>query len=207
MPASGMRRVLRRSFCLATLLAAIFLYSVPPASARQGDSRAGLFIGTTTYAVDSYTTFGTTFGGSYGYEFQDDLMWTLGGAFSSTDGQTTVVDAMGNSQVVDLKANSAAFQTGLVAFFNRSQGSLVIPYVGAGLSFLNYDLTFPGTTIGTTSGTGPGAYAQAGIELRLTRSLTLIPQLGLQVHTIKTETGESKGLLSGGLVFTLRIST
>jgi hypothetical protein len=202
-----MSRRMRRCLGAAALLCAALSGAAAPAGAREGDARAGLFIGTTTYALDSYTTYGTTFGGSYGYEFQNDLMWTLGGAFSSTNGEATVQDAMGNPQVVDLKANSAAFQTGLVAFFNRSRGSLVVPYVGAGLSFLNYDISFPGTTIGTTSGTGPGAYAQAGIELRLTRAITLIPQLGLQVHTIKTESGDSKGLLSGGLVFTIRIST
>ena len=190
------------------LLALLVCVGATPALARKGDARAGLFIGTTTSSVSGYTTFGTAFGGSYGYEFQDDLEWTFGGTFASTEGNTTVTDASGaNPHEVTLTAKTAAVRTGLVAYFGRSLEGAVVPYVGGGLSFLNYDLTYPETSVGTTSGTGPGAYVQAGVELRLTRAVTLIPQLGLQVHTIKTESGDRTGLVSGGLVFTIRIST
>lgn len=190
----------------AALLFATLLLPAHAALARKGDARAGLFIGTTTFTVQDYRTFGTTFGGSYGWEFEDDLMWTFGAAFSSTDGEATVTDAAGNTQIVETHATAAEARTGLVAFFGRAAGGSVVPYAGAGLSFLNYDLEFPGTTVGTTSGTGPGAYVQAGVELRLTRNVTLIPQLGVQVHTVKTESGDRTGLVSGGLVFTVRIS-
>jgi Outer membrane protein beta-barrel domain len=190
----------------AALLIAALLCGAAPAAARQGDSRAGLFIGTTTQSVDQYTTFGTTFGGQYGYEFQDDLLWTLGGSFASTEG-TAIVNTPSGPMQVDLRARTAAFQTGLLTYFNRQPSSLVIPFAGGGISFLNYSLEYPNTVIGTTSGTGPGAYVSLGVELRLTSSLTLIPELGLQVHTIKTQSGDRKGLLSGGLIFTLRIST
>ena len=92
---SARQRVLGRAAWAAAWAIAGLVWAAGPAAAREGDSRAGLFIGTTTFAVDSYTTYGTTFGGSYGYEFQDELMWTLGGAFSSTNGQATVTDSAG----------------------------------------------------------------------------------------------------------------
>ena len=191
---------------LATLLAAlaVTLIGGTRAGAAEGDTRAGLFLGTTTFSVEGITTSGTTFGGSFGYEFSQDLMWTVAGAFSSTDGEETVVVA-GNPQVVQVNATTSEFRTGLLAFFNRTPTSDVIPFVGGGLSLLNYDIDFTGTVVGKTSGTGPGAYFEVGLELRLTRRVTLIPQLTVQGHTIETETGESTTLLSGGLVISLRI--
>jgi hypothetical protein len=177
------------------------------ARAAKGDSQALLFIGTTTFAAGGATTFGTTFGGSYGFEVLDDLLWSFGGAFSSTDASETATDAAGNTQAYKITAVTSEFRTGLTAFFNRR--GAVIPFVGGGLSFMNYDIdyTYPGSEVGKTSGTGPGAFVGAGVELRLTRSTTLILRLTVQEHIIKTETGETTGLTSGGLVFSLRIST
>lgn len=197
-----------RACALTLLLAALGLcLSAGAAWARKGDSRAGLFVGTTTFAVQDYTTFGTTFGGSYGLEIQDDLLWSSGLAFSSTDGETTVTDSSGNERTVALHATSSEFRTGLVNYLGRSAGGAVLPYIGGGLSVINYSLDFPGTTVGTTSGTGPGAFVLVGVELRLSRSVTVIPQFGVQAHSIKTESGDSTGLLSGGLTITVRIST
>lgn len=172
-----------------------------PAWAFQGDSYAGLFVGTTTYGVEGYSTYGASFGGSYGYEYATNRLWTLGATFASTSGTTT--DTSGT--LYNLSASSAEFKAGLLAYFN-SERSAFRPYLGAGLSVLSYKLDFPGTTVGKTDGTGPGAYGEVGLEIRLTRHFTLIPQFGLQAHTIKTEAGASTGLLSGGLVFTLRIT-
>jgi len=190
--------------CAGALLGLALLAA--PATAREGDSRAGLFLGTTTNNVDAYTTFGSIFGFSYGYEFANDLLWTAGAAFTST-AATATVDVNGTPTEVDLEARTYAARTGLLAFFAHSRAGLGIPFVGAGLSVMAYDLNYPNTTVGKTSGTAPGSYATVGVELRMTEHITLIPEFGIQVHTIKTQTGASKGFLSGGLVFTLRIST
>lgn len=199
----GRRRLLPRAAAPALLLVLALMVLAAPAWARKGDSRAGLFVGTTTFTVDGYRTFGTQFGGFYGTEVADDLLWSFGGTFTSTEGEE-VVDVAGTPTVVNLRATTSAVRTGLAAYFNRNGG--IVPYVGAGLSYMNYDLQYPNTTIGTTSGTAPGAYANVGVEFRVSRSITIIPQFGFEVHTITTETGESKGLLSGGLVLTVRIS-
>jgi outer membrane protein W len=202
---AGMRpaAMLPTAMLPAAMLLAVLLLWAGPARARQGDQRLGLFVGTTTTAVQTYTTYGVDFGGSYGYEFADNVLWTVGASFAATDG--TATDTSGNP--VTLHANTAEFQTGLLNYFNRHPGSLIIPYVGAGVSVLNYSIDYPGTTVGTTSGTAPGVYGQVGVEFRMTRNFTVIPQLGVQVHTIKTQTGASTGMISGGLVLTLRISS
>lgn len=202
-PARRTRRRWPGAAAAALLLALALALTATPARARKGDSRAGLFVGTTTFTVDGYRTFGTQFGGFYGTEVADDLLWSFGGTFTSTEGQATV-DVAGTPTVVDLRATTSALRTGLAAYFNR--GGVVIPYVGAGLSYMNYDLKYPGTTVGTTSGSAPGAYANVGVEFRASRSITVIPQFGIEVHSITTETGQTKGLLSGGLVLTVRIS-
>jgi Outer membrane protein beta-barrel domain len=183
---------------LALLATLATLASAPPAWARKGDSRAGLYVGTTTFVVGDTTTSGVDFGGSYGWEFEDNLLWTLGGSFASV---------AGDSGGVPLNAKTAAFETGLLAFFNRTPSSTVVWFMGGGLSVMNYDFEFPGTTIGTTSGTAPGAYAMFGAEIRLSREITFIPHFAVQVHSIETQSGATQGLLSGGLVFALRISS
>lgn len=203
-PARATRRRWVGAAASALLLALALVLPAAPAQARKGDSRAGLFVGTTTFTVEDYRTFGTQFGGFYGTEVADDLLWSFGGTFTSTNGQATV-DVAGTPTVVDLRATTSAVRTGLAAYFNR--GGVVIPYVGGGLSYMNYDLQYPNTTIGTTSGTAPGAYANVGVEFRASRSITVIPQFGIEVHSIRTETGQTKGLLSGGLVLTVRISS
>ena len=197
-------RFLRVLWPVAFGAALLLLVAPPGAWARKGDTRGGLFVGTTTFTVDGYRTFGTQFGGHYGFEVSDDLVWSFGGTFTSTEGEDQV-DVAGTPTTVLLRGTTAAFRTGLAAYFNRR--SAVVPYVGAGVSYMNYTLDYPNTSVGTTSGAGPGAYAHAGIEFQVTPSISLIPQFGLEVHTIRTETGSTKGLLSGGLVFTVRIST
>lgn len=184
---------------LTVLLACTAL--APPARADQGDSYAGLFLGTTTYGVQSYTTHGGSFGGLYGYEYAENRLWTLGATFASTTGTTT--DTSGTTY--DLSASTAEFTTGLLAYFTP-ESAAVRPYLGAGVSLLAYNLDFTGTTVGKTKGNGPGVYGRVGLELRLTPHFTLIPQFGLQAHSIRTESGSTTGMLSGGLIFALRIT-
>ena len=172
----------------------------------KGDSRAGLFLGTSTQSVDGLRTFGTVFGGNFGFEFEKDLIWTIGGAFTSTDGETVVTDAMGNSQIVSLKSNTAALRSGLLAYFNRKPDSIFVYFLAGGLSVLNYDFQFGGTSVGDTSGTVPGVFGNLGLEIRFTQSSTVILSYGVQVHRIDTQAGEGVNLISGGLLFSFRIS-
>jgi outer membrane protein W len=180
----------------------LLLLWTAPALAREGDSQTTLFVGTTRFMSDDATSYGTTFGGSYGYEFIDDLLWSVGLAFSTTDGTATVNDTRYN-----IYASTTTLQTGPTYYFNRTPKSLVIPFIGAGLSVLNYDVRydFPGSKLGKTSGTGLGGYGQVGVELWLTRSTTLILAYQAAAHDVKTQAGDHLTLRSGGLQLSLRI--
>jgi hypothetical protein len=173
-----------------------------PAEAVEGSTQTLIFVGTTRFQSDDATSYGTTFGGSFGYEIIDNLLWSAGIAVTTTDGTATV-----NNKTYDIYARSTTLQTGPTYYFNRSPGSLVIPYIGAGVSLLNYDVEyeFPGSDLGKTSGTGPGGYALAGVELWMSRSITLVLQYTLAAHEVKTQDGDRVTLRSGGLGLSLRI--
>lgn len=173
-----------------------------PASASEGDTQTLIFVGTTRFTSDDATSYGTTFGGSFGYEIIDDLLWSVGVAFSTTDGTATV-----NNTRYNIYARTTTIQTGPTYYFNRAPQSLIIPFIGAGVSALNYDVRyeFPGSELGKTSGTGLGAYGVAGVELWLTRSTTLILAYQESGHDVQTQAGDHVTLRQGGLQLSLRI--
>ncbi len=190
----------------ATLAAAgallLILLAAAPAAATEGDTQALLFVGTTRFTSDDATSYGSTFGGSFGYEIVDDLLWSVGGAFSTTDGTATV-----NNKRYNIYARTTTLQTGPTYYFNRSPRSLVVPFIGAGVSVLNYDVKyeFPGSELGKTSGSGFGGYGLVGLELWLTRSTTFILTYQESGHDVKTQSGDHVWLHQGGLQLSLRI--
>ena len=190
------------SIVMGVFLAASVAWGAP------GDTRATLYIGTTTFTAGGTTTTGTTFGGSLGFELVQDLMLVVGGGFSATDGEKIADDGTGTGaqRSYPVSTTTAEARVGVARFFNRS--GVVIPYVGGGLTFLNYEIdhTYPGSEMGKNSGTAPGVYAMGGLEVRMTRNTTMIFQLGVQTYSLESETGESVGGTSGGLSFSLRIS-
>lgn len=210
MPSKNTLRLPRPRFPEIALILAVaaMMMAIPSAvMAAKGDVRTGLFVGTTTVTVKNYRTFGTHFGGTFGWEFEKNLLLTAGGSFVSADGEAVVTDSSGNSQLVMLSGTTAAARTGLLVYLNRDPDSIANVFLGGGVSLLSYDFDFTGTEVGKTSGTAPGFFANLGVEINFTDQLTLILTLGMQAYRIKTETGDSTGLASGGLVFSLRISS
>lgn len=196
----------RRLVILAMMVFAVMVVYAPPAAfGAKGDTRAGLFVGTTTLTVKSHRIFGTQFGGTFGWEFKEDLLLTVGGSFVSADGDVVVTDSAGNSKVVALSGTTAMASTGLLYYLVRERDAILNVFAGGGVALLNYDFEFTGTEVGKTSGTSPGFFANVGLEINLTDQLTLILDLGFQAFRIKTEAGDSTGLASGGLVFSLRL--
>jgi len=192
-----------RSGTLAGLvLVAALLMAPVTAEAMQGDSRTTLYVGTTRFQAPDASTYGTTFGLSWGYEVIDDLVWGIGIATTNTDGSVIV----GRESRL-ISAQTTTEQTGLTYYFNRSPTSLVVPFIGGGVSVMQYeiDYSFPGSYLGRTSGTGGGGFALAGVELWMTRSITLIMQYQAAAHEIKTQSGKTAQLDSGGLLLSLRI--
>ena len=209
MPPKNSHRRLRPGFHVIILfmaLAGMMIHAPSVALGAKGDTRAGLFIGTTTLNLKSYRTFGTHFGGTFGWEFEEDILLTVGGSFVSADGDAVVNDSGGNPQLVNLSGTTAAARTGLLAYLFRDPNSIANVFVGGGVALLSYDFVFTGTEVGNTSGTAPGFFANIGVEINFTDQLTLILDLGMEAYRIKTESGDSTGLRTGGLVFSLRIS-
>ncbi len=190
-----------RGFLILLFSAVVWLTGGQESLAAVGDTRAGIYVGTTTFTAGGGTTTGVTFGGTYGWEIFSDLVLEFGVAFSATDGTETAggVD-------YDISTNTTEMRAGLTRYFNRGSSSVIIPFAGGGLSLLNYEIDHTGLELGKTSGTGPGAYAMGGVQVRLSRRMTLILRLGGQVHQLTSETGESVNAVSGGLSFSLRIS-
>lgn len=195
-----------RGKILFMALATLIVSAPSAALGAKGDTRAGLFVGTTTLTVKNYRTFGTHFGGTFGLEFEQDLFLTAGGSFVSAEGEALVTDSAGNSKLVNLSGTTAAARTGLLVYLTRDPDAIVSVFVGGGVSFLSYKFDFTGTEVGQTSGTAPGFFTNFGVEINFTDRMTLILNLGFEAYRIKTEAGDSTGLASGGLVFSLRIS-
>jgi hypothetical protein len=68
------------------------------------------------------------------------------------------------------------------------------------------DYRYQGSKVGKTSGTAPGAFAFAGLEMWLARALTLIVSYDVEGYDIKRQTGGSTTLATGGLQIAVRIN-
>ena len=202
-----LRKALRRPGLRVAGLAGMLLAGAwgfaPAAQAREGDSEFLLYVGSSTVYIDDVPSTGAFFGGRYGYEFFDNLLWTLGGNFGATDGKRTVA---GKDYAVS--TNTSAVQSGLLYYFGRDGKKWLVPFVGGGVSVLSYDVDYryPGGKTGKTSGTAPGGFAFAGVELWLARHLTLIVSYDVEGYDIKRQTGGSTTLATGGLQVAVRIN-
>jgi hypothetical protein len=177
-------------------------FSIPGAHAATGDSRISLFAGTSALRAGDDTTTGTTVGVGWGLEIQEQLLWSISASHTSTDGEREV-----SGQKFPIAAETTNLQTGLTHFFRP--GSTIIPFTGGGISVAAYDVdyTYPESEIGKTTGTSPGLFARLGVEMRFTRNFTVIPQYHFSVHSIRSDQGDSKSLISEGLLLSLRFST
>lgn len=200
------RAVLAVGAVLLTMVLTLALAAPGVAEAAKGDQRAGMFLGTTTMTTKGYRTFGTRFGGTFGWEFQNDLLLIVGGSFVSADGDVIVTDSVGNNNQFHISGNSLEANAGLLYYLYRNADSPFAVFAGGGLSLLNYDFDYTGTELGKTSGAAPGAFGNVGLEVHFNRNFTMILDFGFQAYQIKTQTGDSTGLASGGLMFSLRLS-
>ena len=76
----------------------------------------------------------------------------------------------------------------------------VIPFVGLGLNGLSYemDYTYPGSSVGKTSGVGFGPLFRGGARFVLGRNFILIPAYQYSAVQIQTEAGANKMIVSSG---------
>ena len=192
--------LIRIGWTLASMAFLALTLFAPQAMAAQGDTRTTLYFGTTRFVAADDSTFGSTFGALWGYELQQNLIWSSGASFGFTDSERDV-----NGTTYTLQANTTTYQTGIVRIFNRMQS--FEPFIGGGVSFLSYDLDFeyPGSKVGKTSGLGPGIYTTVGVDIHITRSIVFIPAWVYSANSIVSESGEKLGIYSGGLQLSLRV--
>ena len=173
------------------------------AEARKGDTRSLLYVGTASFVTEDANTYGTTVGVHWGREIEDGLQWNIAGSYTATSGEKVV-----DNRTYELEAQTATAQSGLTWFFGDTRNSDFLPFAGAGLSVISYDIdyTFPDSTVGKTSGVGPGAFGHFGAEINIGRSFSFIPQYQASAHTITTEDGGSYTLFQAGLLLALRVS-
>ncbi|MCZ6557696.1 MAG: outer membrane beta-barrel protein [SAR324 cluster bacterium] len=173
-----------------------------PLWAAQGDTRLGLFFGSTSMRAGGKTTTGSALGVGWGLEISEALVWSIAAIRATTDATETVA-----GQEVRFTADTTTLQTGLTRFFRNSRS--FVPFVGAGLSVASYDVDFsadPNSEIGSSSGTAGGVFARAGFEFRMSPSFTIIPQYQFSAHSIRNDQGGSSTLVSDGLLLTLRLA-
>lgn len=192
----------KANLLLAVAVFSGFLLGHSVAFAARGDSRIGLFAGTSSLRAGDDTTTGTTVGVGWGLEIQEQLLWNITASRTATDGEREV-----GGQTYPLTADTTNLQTGLTQFFRP--GKTLIPFTGGGVSIAAYDVdyTYPDSEVGKSTGTSPGLFATLGLEVRFNRNFTLIPQYHLSVHSIRSDQGDSRSLISAGLLLSLRFST
>ncbi len=184
-----------RKWFLATMVVLLAAGVVTGAGlhAREGDVRTTVFASSGVFRAGGNETTGTVYGGGWGLEIQDKLMWKIGASYGSTTGNREV-----DGQAVPLTANFTELRTGLTLFFKPNR--TVVPFAGGGLSVTAYDMDFAyqNSEIGKTSGTGGGVFGDLGFEVRLGGGFTLIPFFRVSIHTITSDQGVSRSLLSEG---------
>jgi outer membrane protein with beta-barrel domain len=175
----------------------------PAALAMEGDSQWLIYVGSDVVYIDNVESTGTLFGARYGYEFHDDLLWTIGANFGATDGTNSVA-----GKTYNISTNTSTLQTGLLYYFGRDGKKWLIPFVGGGLGVLDYnvDYRYPGSKVGKTSGTGPGGFAFAGLEFWLAQALTVIVSYDVEGYQISTQSHGSDTLETGGLILAVRLN-
>ncbi|MEE8554860.1 MAG: outer membrane beta-barrel protein, partial [bacterium] len=117
----------------AASIALALLGTAGVAEARKGDTRTTIFIGQTTYTDGTATTIGTSVGVRWGLGFADDLLWTIGGDYTATEGE---------HESSEIEARTTTVRTGLLYLFNNEPQSAIVPFVGAGLSVIQYDIDY-----------------------------------------------------------------
>jgi len=190
--------------CALVTWGILWAFSAAPAWGSEGDTQTLIFIGSSDVLIDGVDTSGTTLGARWGYEFHDNLLWTIGGSLGSTTGSKNVSGVNYN-----LSTDTTTLQSGLLYYFGRGgKQQLLVPFVGGGIAAINYDVDYryPGSPTGKTSGTGPGGYAFAGVELWLARAITVIVSYDLEDYAISRQHGGSTDLETGGLMLALRLN-
>ena len=191
-----------KNFMLFGLLAMGVVWGPAMGWAQSGNTRTSIYVGTATYTYGDAETVGSSFGLGWGVSLSDSLLFSISGTSHATEGNYQD----GNTSY-PISANTISGSTGMTHFLSTNRDAAIVPFYEAGFSVTSYqiDFTYPGSGLGTTSGTAPGAFGSLGVEMRMGSNITFIPQYRINAHNIKTEAGDAAFLRSDGLLISLRI--
>ena len=156
-----------------------------------------LYLGSYSANTDEHHLKGSKVG--LGIKYYYDPHWAT--VFSVSEGSAIqTYQPTGSTAQYDLTAHSYGFTGGMEWRTQLDRAGNIEPFVGAGLNAENYEMEFvyPGSEVGTTSGTGFGPWVEMGGRFRLGDSVTLIPAYEYSSIGYQTEGGETKTLVSAG---------
>jgi outer membrane protein W len=137
------------------------------------------------YFVDHWAFFGTLGNGSATGEHEEE-------------GVTTELTASTTSL-------SGGIQWSYGFDFNDDRSDELMPYVGVGVSMQKYDYEFSyeGSEIGSTSGSGYGPLLRLGVKIAASSHFIIIPGYSYNQITIRTEDGSDHSITSSGISLAL----
>ena len=196
------QKIMGKTVFLAGLLSLFLALSPGMGLSSERNTRTSVYMGSTVISHGGAKSVGNTFGVGWGVSLSESLLFNISGSTSSTSGE--VADGAASYPIT---ANTLTGKMGMTHFLGGNDRSIFVPFYTAGLSVISYEILFdyPGSDIGTTSGTAPGAFGGLGIELRMGSNLTFIPQYRVDAHNIRNEAGDSIFLRSDGVLISIRI--
>ena len=113
-----------------------------------------------------------------------------------------------NGNLYTLTAATTTFTGGYEFRFTLDDQGNIEPYLGFGVNVISYNLdyTYPGSTVGKTSGTGLGPVGEVGGRFALGESFTVIPAFQYTAIQVTAENGSKKAIVSSGLYLGLVFS-
>ncbi|OGH03218.1 MAG: hypothetical protein A2600_08325 [Candidatus Lambdaproteobacteria bacterium RIFOXYD1_FULL_56_27] len=113
-----------------------------------------------------------------------------------------------NGSIYTLTAATTTFTGGYEYRFALDDRGDIEPFLGFGVNVISYalDYTYPGSSVGKTSGTGVGPVGELGGRFAFGDSFTVIPAFQYTAIQVTTESGSKKALVSSGLYLGLVFS-
>lgn len=181
-------------------LCLILLWLSPAISAQERFRKKAvthLYVGSYAANTDDHHLKGSKLG--LGLKYYYDPHWATFFFLSEGSAQETYSPENSTAQY-DLYAHSYGFTGGLEWRTQLDREGNIEPFVGIGLNAENYELEFeyPGSEVGTTSGTGYGPLMELGGRFALGRSFTVIPAYEYSAISYKAGSGDSKTLVAAG---------
>jgi hypothetical protein len=151
-----------------------------------------------------YAINGSRLAFSYQQPFSESMDYLAGISSERAEGYKSEIDG----STSHLTTNSTTLKGGIQISFARDILKHSIPFIQGGGTVLSYDYKFrnQGSKIGITKGTGFGLFTVLGVDIRLGRTMRILPAYSVNQNYINTEAGKNTTIRSSGLMLALILS-